>query len=54
MVKHKKLAQWIDEMAAMVTPDSIHICDGSQKEYDEMIAITLNEGVAIELNKQKL
>ncbi len=54
MIKHKKLAQWIDEMAAMVTPDSIHICDGSQKEYDEMIAITLKEGVAIELNKQKL
>jgi len=54
MVKHKKLAQWIDEMAAMVTPDSTHICDGSQKEYDDMIRITVKEGLATELNKQKL
>ena len=54
MIKHKKLAQWIDEMAAMVTPDSIHICDGSQKEYDDMIRITVKEGLATELNKQKL
>src|SRR5687767_5737181 len=31
------LQRWVDECAALTTPDSIHWCDGSQAEYDSLI-----------------
>ncbi len=54
MVSNQKLQKWIDEMAAMCQPDSIEICDGSKAEYDRMIKISLDSGVATKLNEKKL
>ncbi len=53
MTKHQKLLKWVDEVAAMTKPENIYWCDGSQKEYDEMIKITVDEGLAIPLNEKK-
>ncbi|MDR2471146.1 MAG: phosphoenolpyruvate carboxykinase, partial [Treponema sp.] len=48
-VKHAGLKKWIDEAAALMTPDSIEICDGGKAEYDRMIQITLDAGLATPL-----
>lgn len=53
MAKHQKLQKWVDEIAAMCTPDSVYWCDGSQKEYDEMIRLSVDGGYAIRLNEIK-
>ena len=54
MVSNQKLQEGIDEMAAMCQPDSIEICDGSKAEYDRMIKIALDSGLATKLNENKL
>jgi len=54
MVSNQKLQKWIDEVAAMCQPDTIEICDGSKAEYDRMIKISLESGLATKLNENKL
>ncbi|MDR2716986.1 MAG: hypothetical protein LBB89_02830, partial [Treponema sp.] len=38
-LKHAGLKKWVEEAAALMTPDSVEVCDGSQGEYDRMIKI---------------
>lgn len=52
-IKHKKLAQWVDEVAALCTPDRIHWCDGSQDEYQMMLRLMVHGGTAVALNAEK-
>ena len=54
MTKNKKLLKWVEEMAAMTTPDSIYWCDGSKEEYDHMIKLMVDEGLATPLDQKKL
>ena len=53
-LKHPGLKKWVEEAAALMTPDSVEVCDGSQAEYDRMIKITIDAGLATPLNPQKL
>ncbi|MDR2479723.1 MAG: phosphoenolpyruvate carboxykinase, partial [Treponema sp.] len=48
-LKHAGLKKWVDEAAALMTPDAIEICDGSQDEYDRMIKTLLDAGLATPL-----
>ena len=34
-----KLVAWVERVADLCNPDSIHWCDGSQEEYDAMIRL---------------
>ena len=34
--KNAKLLAWVDEVAALTTPDRIEWCDGSADEYDRL------------------
>ncbi|UCH45098.1 MAG: phosphoenolpyruvate carboxykinase (GTP) [Nitrospiraceae bacterium] len=52
-VKNKKLKAWIQEVADMCTPKDIYICNGSNEEYDQMIKLLLDSGIAIPLKKRK-
>ena len=52
-IKHKKLVDWVNEIAKMTTPDNIVICDGSQKQYDELIELQVNSGLCVRLNEEK-
>ena len=52
-IKHKKLVDWVNEIAKMTTPDNIVICDGSQKQYDELIELQVNAGLCVRLNEEK-
>ncbi len=52
MKKNEKLLAWVAEVEAMCRPDRVHWCDGSQGEYDEMIALMLKSGTARKLAKR--
>ena len=47
---NSKLLAWIDEMARLCRPASIHICDGSQKEYDALCEMMVAGGTMIKLD----
>lgn len=51
--KHKKLNQWIEEIAKLCQPDQIYICDGSEEENQRLINLLVEDGLAIPLNPQK-
>jgi phosphoenolpyruvate carboxykinase (GTP) len=51
-LQHAGLKKWIEEAVALMTPDSVEICDGSQAEYDRMIKITIDAGLATPLKKR--
>ncbi len=53
MVKHKKLLEWVDEMATLLEPDSIYWCDGSQEENDRLLEENVERGAAVRLNQEK-
>jgi phosphoenolpyruvate carboxykinase (GTP) len=50
MTSNKKLEQWVKDVAAMCQPDSIHWCDGSQQEYDDLCRLMVKAGMATPLN----
>ncbi len=51
-LKHAGLKAWVEEVAAMTTPDSIYVCDGSDKEYDELMQTLIDAGLATPLKKR--
>ena len=53
LTKNKALLDWVAEVAAMTTPDAVHWCDGSQAEYDAMIAAMIKAGTATKLDESK-
>ena len=46
MLKHNKLAAWLEEMKDLCQPDAVVICDGSTDEYNRMWGLLLDAGVA--------
>jgi phosphoenolpyruvate carboxykinase (GTP) len=53
MSSNIKLDKWVEEIAALCTPDSIHWCDGSQKEYDGLCQLMVKAGTFIALDPKK-
>jgi len=50
---NRKLLQWVDEIAQLTKPASIHWCDGSQDEYDSLCQLLVDGGSFIRLNEAK-
>jgi phosphoenolpyruvate carboxykinase (GTP) len=50
-VKNARLLAWVAEMAALVQPDRIHWCDGSEAEYDRLCAELVAAGTFRRLNE---
>jgi len=48
-LKHSKLKKWVEDAAALMTPDSVEVCDGSPAEYDRMIKVLLDAKLATPL-----
>lgn len=51
--ENASLLNWINETAALCTPDSIYWCNGSKKEYDFFCNRLVDKGTFIRLNEQK-
>jgi len=52
MTKNKKLNAWIEEIAKLCSPKDIHVCDGSDAEYDRLCAEMVRSGTFIKLNEK--
>ena len=52
-IKHAKLKAWVEEFAALTTPDAIVIADGTQEQYDELIQQQIADGYCVPLNPEK-
>jgi phosphoenolpyruvate carboxykinase (GTP) len=50
---HAELIQWVQEIAALTTPDNIHWCDGSAEENESLLALLTASGTLRKLNETK-
>ncbi len=53
MIAHKKLGDFVEQVAQMCRPDRIHWCDGSEREYELMIRLMVHAGTAMMLDPHK-
>jgi phosphoenolpyruvate carboxykinase (GTP) len=52
-VKNPKLIAWVAEMAALCKPANVYWCDGSEKEYDRLCQLLVDNGTFKKLNPTK-
>ncbi len=50
---NSRLIQWVEEAIQLCKPDQVHLCDGSQEEYDRLAKKLVDKGTFIPLNPQK-
>jgi phosphoenolpyruvate carboxykinase (GTP) len=50
---NRKLIDWVEEIADLAEPDSIHWCDGSAEEYDRLCAELVEAGTFERLSDAK-
>jgi phosphoenolpyruvate carboxykinase (GTP) len=53
LTTHQKLIEWVDKVAELTQPDSIHWCDGSAEEYDDLCAALVGAGTFERLSDAK-
>ena len=51
-ITHLGLKSWIEEVIALVTPDAVCLCDGSESEYQQLCQQMQESGVMIPLNPE--
>ncbi len=51
-VRHRRLREWVAEMARLTKPDRVLWCDGSQAEYDRLCAELVTGGTFLRLNEK--
>ncbi len=53
LTTHARLRTWVDEIAALTQPDSVHWCDGSAEEYDSLAQALIDAGTFERLSDAK-
>ncbi len=51
--KNQELLQWVTEVEEICKPDSVWWCDGSTKEYNRLMQLMLDAGMATMLDESK-
>ena len=52
LTKNKHLLRWVEKMAELAMPASIHWVDGSQEEYDRLCEQLIANGTFLQLNQE--
>jgi phosphoenolpyruvate carboxykinase (GTP) len=52
-IEHKRLTRWVEDIAALTTPDRIEWCDGSAEEYDRLTQLLVDQGTFTQLADAK-
>ena len=50
---NRTLRAWVDEVAALTTPDRGEWCDGSAEEYDRLCQLLVDKGTFTKLSDAK-
>jgi phosphoenolpyruvate carboxykinase (GTP) len=50
---HPAVTDWVDECARLTQPERVHWCDGSDEEYESLIAGMLRDGTLLSLDSKK-
>ncbi|MFM9164588.1 MAG: phosphoenolpyruvate carboxykinase (GTP) [Solirubrobacterales bacterium] len=50
---NKALVSWVEEIAELAKPDSIHWCDGSEAEYEELCGLLVGNGTFRKLDEAR-
>lgn len=53
MTKNQKLIDWVNEWAAVLQPESVYWCDGSEAENQRLLDLQVESGLAVKLNEEK-
>jgi len=53
MAKNEKLNQWVKEWADWCQPASIHWCDGSEEENQQLLDLMIKSGMGVKLNDKR-
>jgi phosphoenolpyruvate carboxykinase (GTP) len=53
MTNNARLQEWVDEVAALTQPDTIHWCDGSVAEFDHFAELLIEAGTFERLSEDK-
>ncbi len=51
--RNEKLVSWVEKMAELCQPDTVHWCDGSKEENDALCDLLVKKGTFIKLNEKK-
>eukprot|EP00818_Percolomonas_sp_WS_P007353 CAMPEP_0117438888 /NCGR_PEP_ID=MMETSP0759-20121206/2286_1 /TAXON_ID=63605 /ORGANISM="Percolomonas cosmopolitus, Strain WS" /LENGTH=621 /DNA_ID=CAMNT_0005230595 /DNA_START=754 /DNA_END=2619 /DNA_ORIENTATION=+ len=51
--QNSALYNFVEENVRLCQPESVHVCDGTESEYDRLIQRQVDEGLLIKLNEKK-
>ncbi|MCC6222689.1 MAG: phosphoenolpyruvate carboxykinase (GTP) [Thermoleophilia bacterium] len=52
-LRHARLRAWVEEIAGLCEPESVHWCDGSEEEYRRICELLVETGTFVELDGDK-
>jgi phosphoenolpyruvate carboxykinase (GTP) len=52
-IKNERLRRWVAEIVALCQPERVHLCDGSEQEYNALCEQMVKSGTLIRLNPEK-